>query len=241
MTYRPDYGLDAPHVARNWLLTGSVSFFLWFALRQVSAPRLWRTLAGATAGLSLAAAPFHVYSSRVLKLREAAALLDAMSWRGDERVLDVGCGRGLLLVKAARRLTGGIAVGVDTWQAKHHAGNHGDATLANAAAEGVRERVVLCDGDARRLPFRDSSFDTVLSNLCVHNISHLSSSRRRRALEEMFRVLKPNGQIAIMDIVWTAMYAHELRELGMLDVRHTWRLPLWSLPFGWVMARKPPR
>jgi len=38
-------------------------------------------------------------------------------------VLDVGCGRGLLLIGAARRLTTGKAVGVDIWQAEDRVGN----------------------------------------------------------------------------------------------------------------------
>jgi hypothetical protein len=50
---------------------------------------LWGTVAVAQAGLM-------VRSSRTGKLRERDRLLDALPWRGDERVLDVGCGRGLL-------------------------------------------------------------------------------------------------------------------------------------------------
>ena len=39
-------------------------------------------------------------------------------WRGNETVLDVGTGRGLLMIGAARRLTTGISVGIDIWSAK---------------------------------------------------------------------------------------------------------------------------
>ena len=45
------------------------------------------------------------WSSKVGKLRERERLMDALGLRGDETVLDVGCGRGLLLNAAARRLT----------------------------------------------------------------------------------------------------------------------------------------
>src|SRR5215208_5553655 len=54
--------------------------------------------------------------SKVGKYRECERLLDSIPWRGDEIVLDVGCGRGLLLVGAAKRLRTGRAVGVDIWQ-----------------------------------------------------------------------------------------------------------------------------
>jgi arsenite methyltransferase len=237
---RPDYGLDAPHVARNTLLIGLAGAALTAICRSVRAPRPLTVAAGAVALWGLTVAPFHVYSSRVLKPREARRLIDALRWRGDERVLDVGCGRGMLLVTAARRLAnGGRAVGVDTWVARHHASTHGSATLDNAAAEGVGELVALCDGEARRLPFRDGSFDVVVSSLCVHNISW-RPRERRHALEEMVRVLRPGGQLALMDIVYSAQYARTLRALGMQDVRHHWRLPLWGIAFGTVTAVKSP-
>ena len=45
-----------------------------------------------------------------------AQLLDTLRLRGDERILDLGCGRGAVLLMAAERLTTGRAVGVDLWQ-----------------------------------------------------------------------------------------------------------------------------
>jgi ribosomal protein L11 methylase PrmA len=77
------------------------------------------------------------WSSRVGKLREREQLLDRIAWRGDEAVLDVGCGRGLLLVGAAKRLRAGHATGIDLWQAEDLAGNRPEATLENARLEGV--------------------------------------------------------------------------------------------------------
>src|SRR5436309_1123823 len=45
-----------------------------------------------------------------------AELLDQLNLRGDERILDMGCGRGAVLLMAAQRLTTGRAVGVDLWR-----------------------------------------------------------------------------------------------------------------------------
>jgi hypothetical protein len=48
--------------------------------------------------------------------------------------------------------------------------------------EGVAERVELCDGDARRLPFGDQTFDVVVSSLALHNIP--GAAGRAAAIDE---------------------------------------------------------
>jgi cyclopropane fatty-acyl-phospholipid synthase-like methyltransferase len=64
-----------------------------------------------------------IWDSKVGKLWARDRLLDGLELRGDETVLDVGCGRGLLLIGAAKRLTTGKAPGVDIWQAEDLSGN----------------------------------------------------------------------------------------------------------------------
>jgi len=128
-------------------------------------------------------------------------------------VLDVGCGRGLMLIGAARRLASGHATGIDLWRTEDLAGNAPEATLANAAAEGVRERVSLKTGDMCALPFGDASFDVILSQAAVHNVPEAAG--RRRAVEEMARVLRPAGTILLADIRNLGDYADALRGQGL--------------------------
>jgi ubiquinone/menaquinone biosynthesis C-methylase UbiE len=158
-----------------------------------------------------------LWYSKVGKIRARERFLDLITWHGDEKVLDVGCGRGLLLTAAARRLTTGKAVGVDLWQRQDLSGNRPEATMANARAEGVAERVEVKDGDARQLPFPDASFDVVVSALALHNIP--KPEERQQAIREVVRVLKPGGQLALTDIQFTADYARVLQESGMSDVK----------------------
>ena len=163
-----DYGIDAPRAVRNAAIAGLAGSLL--ASLSYSVLRSWhRTLArralalGACAGLaSLLFVGVNLWSSRIGKLRARDGIIGAIPWRGDEAVLDVGCGRGLLLIATAKRLPDGRAVGVDIWDASGESGNRPEATLENARIEGIAERVEVVDGDARRLPFGDESFDAVL-------------------------------------------------------------------------------
>jgi ubiquinone/menaquinone biosynthesis C-methylase UbiE len=160
-----------------------------------------------------------LWYSKVGKLRQRERLLDLVSWRGDERVLDVGCGRGLLLVGAARRLTSGKATGVDIWQRKSMVGNRPEVAQENARLEGVAERVQVQDGDARHLPFPDGSFDVAVSALVLHNIP--GQAGRQQAAREMARVLKPGGQVALLGIKHTSECVRVLRESGLSDAKRS--------------------
>jgi ubiquinone/menaquinone biosynthesis C-methylase UbiE len=97
----------------------------------------------------------------VSKKRVRDRLVAALALSADERVLDAGCGRGLALIGCAKKLATGKAVGIDIWAAKDLSNNNPDATRANAAAEGVADRVEVETGDITDLPFSDASFDAV--------------------------------------------------------------------------------
>jgi ubiquinone/menaquinone biosynthesis C-methylase UbiE len=131
-------------------------------------------------------------------------MLNMLNWRGDERVLDVGTGRGLLLIGAARRLKTGTATGIDIWSTKDLSGNSLERTQANIDLEGVKNKVDLKGDDARKLSFPDASFDVILSNLCIHNIP--AAEARAQACREIARVLKPGGTALISDFIHTGAY-----------------------------------
>lgn len=153
------------------------------------------------------------------KVRTRDAMLDLIDWRGDERVLDVGAGAGLLLVGAAKRLSrGGRAIGVDIWSAKDLSNNSDHATRRNIALEGVADRAAIETGDATSLHFADGTFDVVVSLLCLHNIE--PKPDQARACREIARVLKPGGRVVIGDYVPTHGYAAAMRDAG-LDIRRS--------------------
>jgi len=228
------YGIDAPHLlaipgvlivasVAHGLISGSVGPFV-------------------TAGLVAASMACGLHASRRGKFVIWGRLLDELGLRGDERILDLGCGRGAVLLLAAKRLDSGRAVGVDIWRASDQWGNSAEATRKNAVLEDVADRVELHTADMTALPFEDDHFDVVLSSIAIHNIK--GHDGRRRAIHEAVRVLRPGGQLMIADIWCTRQYRRELAMLGMAAVSSRglgWRM-WWSgpwLPTRLVTARKP--
>jgi SAM-dependent methyltransferase len=214
---RPHYGIDAPTVVRNLILVGAAALVLAVVSYLLDWP-LTRMATGITIGCLISAGCM-VWSSKVGKLRARDPLLDGLALRGDETVLDVGCGRGLLLIGAAKRLTTGKAVGVDLWQAEDLSGNRPEATQENARLEGVAERVEVKDGDARRLLFADGTFDVIVTKWVLHNI--YNAAERDTAVREIARVLKPAGRLLLGDVRHTGRYAQVLRQSGLEDVRRS--------------------
>jgi arsenite methyltransferase len=221
------YGIDAPYllpvpavpIAVN-VVNGIISGTVW--------PFVGAAVILACTGMGL-------YASRRGKFVVWAMLLDQLSLRGHERILDIGCGRGAILLLAAERLVSGRAVGVDLWKKGDQSGNAEEATLRNAKAESVAERVELHTADMTALPFDDNTFDVILSNLAIHNVK--GRAGRAQAIAQAVRVLLPGGRLMIADILGTRLYRTCLVELGMLDMTSRslgWRM-WWSGP--WLATR----
>jgi SAM-dependent methyltransferase len=192
-----DYGIDAPPVIRNLFIAGTACMLAGIALNYLLSARqsliaisllIWEVAAGVS---MIATAALMLWSSKVGKLQFREKLIDSLALQGMETVVDAGCGRGLLLTAAARRLTTGKATGIDLWQSTDQSDNTPEATLANARAEGVAHLVEVKTGDMRDLPFEDQTVDVVVSSLAIHNVP--TREGRAKAVQEIARVLKPGG------------------------------------------------
>ncbi|HEY7403518.1 MAG TPA: class I SAM-dependent methyltransferase [Candidatus Angelobacter sp.] len=220
MPQKPDYGIDAPGVVRNMLLIGLaliVSGFLFPTIRIGQVTILWNPSAFWPGISILLSGILMLVYAKWGKFRHRDRMLNMISWRGDEQVLDVGAGRGLLLIGAARRLTTGKSTGIDIWSTKDLSGNSLERTQANVDVEGVKDKVELRSDDARKLSFSDASFDVVLSNLCIHNIP--DAEGRAQACREIARVLKPGGTALISDFILTSFYQKVFTEAGLKTTR----------------------
>lgn len=239
MPQRPDYGIDAPGVVRNLLVIGAALILSGILFPTIYLGRvaiLWSRSAFWPGASCLVGGLLMLLYAKWGKFRHRDMMLKMVRWRGDERVLDVGTGRGLLLIGAARRLTTGRGTGIDVWSTKDLSGNSLERTQANVNVEGVQDKVDLKSNDARKLSFPDASFDVVLSNLCIHNIP--DAEGRAQACREVARVLKPGGIALISDFINTGSYEKTLAACG-LTVGRT-RLNFLTFPqLRVVRAEKP--
>ena len=148
-------------------------------------------------------------------LREMTVNL-ALVKPGDS-VLEVGCGTGTLTL-AAKRQAGptGKVFGIDIIP--------GMIELSQRKAAQANEEVTFQLGSIDDIPFPDNQFDVVM---CSFMIFHMSEAVRRKGLEEIYRVLKPQGKLLVLDLALPEqglsriiaktllgfMINHDLREL----------------------------
>ena len=151
--------------------------------------------------------------SKFGKLRHRNRILNLIDWKGSENVLDIGTGRGLLMIGAAKRLTTGKSTGINIWNAEDLTANKMENTLKNAVIEGVKDKVDVKNDNAVNMSFQDNTYEIIISNLCLHNINNFDE--RKKACNEIVRVLKNGGTSVISDFKHINEYKNNFKELGV--------------------------
>ncbi len=168
-----------------FILTGNLYRIITFSLLPFAV--MW-----------LAISVGYVAYVKIGKFRQLDDILSKVNWTGNEIVLDIGTGRGLLMIGAAKRLTEGKSIGIDIWRHEDMVNNNLDMTMRNVELEGVAGKVEIKSEDIRKTSFESNTFDVILSNLCLHNIS--DKKDRNGAIREIYRILKPSGTAVIGDL-----------------------------------------
>lgn len=134
---------------------------------------------------------------------------DAVNPRTGERILDVGCGNGLLTLELAR------AVG----EAGHILGLDPSADMLNSAKQrcGARANVTLLPGSAESLPLEDCSIDKAVSLQVFEYFDDM-----RPALSELHRVLRPGGRVVISDMHFDTLVWHSDQPARMARMIRIW-------------------
>jgi arsenite methyltransferase len=211
-----NYGFDAPAIMRNLIIIGilvplvgfSIPFFTDNTIFQyVSFLIIFVGIILLILGTSM-----YVYGIKG-KFRMRDFVLNKIAWKGNENVLDIGTGRGVYMIGAAKHLTTGKSIGIDIWRTEDLSGNNIENALKNAALENVGDKIEIKNEDARKLSFQDNTFDVILSMWCIHNID--SKVEQENACFEIARVLKPNGTALIGEFIPTHDYAKYFEKAGL--------------------------
>jgi ubiquinone/menaquinone biosynthesis C-methylase UbiE len=145
--------------------------------------------------------PLYDPLNRLLGVRRIhRRLLDRAGLRPGQRVLEIGCGTGNLLLAAKRAQPEAAVVGLDPDL----------AALARAHRKARRRglAVQLDRGYADELPYADDSVDVVLSSFMLH---HLPAGEREQAMREVLRVLRPGGALHLVDVGGSGDSGHRHR------------------------------
>jgi SAM-dependent methyltransferase len=224
------YGTDAPWVPWLWFGIAAAQLVV-LVLSLATGGGLFAVVPLVLAIVFAAGGALYLHATRRGKFAVWAELLDALPASSRRRVLDLGCGRGAVLVATALRSPGARLTGIDLWRSIDQSGNDPETTRANAAANGVADRIGLVTGDMTTLPFADGAFDLVTASLSIHNIP--TADGRARAVQEAWRVLAPGGALLVVDLPRIREYAPALRAVGATVDRPSplgWRM-WWSGPW----------
>lgn len=189
------------------ILTAGIVLVLLALLPLHALIRAGLLLAGgltlATAGIALYAYVQFSASGGNYQAKLWAFVLDHLKWDGGGAALDIGTGNGPLAIILAQRHPPARVTGIDYWGKNREYSQQ--VCEANAALEGVADRVTFRKASASDLPFEDGAFDAVVSHFVFHEVA--DADDKREVIREALRVLRKGGAFAFQDMFWdTGMY-----------------------------------
>lgn len=123
-------------------------------------------------------------------------LVEHLSWDGNGKLLDIGCGAAALTVRCAKTFPNARITAMDYWGAEWNYAK--EQCERNARIEGIADRVSFQKGDAAKLDFADETFDAAVSNFVFHEVH--SAKDKKDVVREALRVVKKGGVFSFQDL-----------------------------------------
>jgi len=161
-------------------------------------------IGGVLSALVLILFLYFLYAYRQLSLaggdlqgQVSALLTDRIEETAKGRLLDIGCGSGILSVELAIKCPELNIQGIDYWGSMWGYSKEKCENLAKKY--NVADRIHFEKASASSLPFADETFDIVISNMVFHEVA--DAKDKREVIKEALRVLKPGGQFIFQDLL----------------------------------------
>jgi ubiquinone/menaquinone biosynthesis C-methylase UbiE len=134
--------------------------------------------------------PFYDFIQKyiVRDVRYKNILIEQADIRAGQSVLDLGCGTGTLAIMVKQKHPSAEVSGLDA--------DPDMLKVARYKSSQAKAPVKFDVGFTNSLPYPDQAFDRVLSSIMIH---HLKTTDKKKTAQEVFRVLKPGGQLHIVD------------------------------------------
>lgn len=148
-------------------------------------------------------------------------LINRITWNGTGEALDIGCGSGALSIRIAKKYPQSRVIGIDYWGSGWSYCK--ETCEENARVEGVENRLSFHQASASALPFKNDTFNLVVSNLTFHEVK--DSTSKLDVVQEALRVLKTGGEFVFQDLFLLRKYygttedlIAAIKEMGVQDV-----------------------
>ena len=212
----------------------AIPLVIGIALAAVATWRRWRAWVSAVAAVIIVWSGVALYVTNVVWgiNRPMTLPTERFLESGSGRVLDVGAGSGRAAVGVLLARPRTTVTGLDIYEGYMGIeGNTPARFMRNALIAGAADRAEARIGDARDMPFTDASFDAAVSS---YMIDHLGREGRTRALQEIARVLKVQGEFLLLIVNtdwWTWLVSPPMAHHFRPDAAR-WRAELHEAGFN---------
>ena len=213
---KAQYGVDSPGTIRKIITIGIILYVFGVLILPRFNAGAWMLYVDAalvyTGIFLIIEGLLMIWYGKYGKLKHRDRILGLFAFSGNERVLDIGAGSGLLAVGVASKLSSGRVTAIDLWQPQDLTDNTKNALLANARLELVENKIEVLKAAVPGSGLPEATYDLILSNRALSRLN--TPELRKEACQEINLLLKDNGVAILSDYRYMAHYMLLFHELG---------------------------